>query len=418
MNPARTLLLVGGNEDNVRKAKAHGLDVILLQHPEKFTPEQRELADVTVLVDYTDWTRLRPVAEDVHTDRGFAVALSLTEAGVEGAARINDLLGLGGTGLEVTRRLRDKWTMRRRLAELDPAALGARLLEDRSDLDRFGAAYGYPFIVKPTDATASFGVHRVADAADADRVWAEAERMRGGTTDRGTTLFAIRAFLMEEYIDGPEFSVESFSFAGRHVVIAITEKSVDEQHFAELGHALPARLSERVQEQVADAVAGFLDAVGLRDGVTHTELRIGARGPAVIESHNRPGGDGIMDLVEAAYGIDLTSLAIGWSFGLVEPLPGRPAALRGAATRFLTRTAAGRVDAVEGEAEVAAHPDVLSVRIAVRPGDAVRPLKDNWDRLGQVSVTGSTTSAAVELCEQLIATGIRIQVSEPAGALA
>ncbi|MFJ8535806.1 ATP-grasp domain-containing protein [Streptomyces sp. NPDC093591] len=414
MNPDTTLLLVGANDETVQKAKQLGLHVLLLQHPSKLSAEQERLADVVRVLDYTEWGEVEPVARELRQSPGFAAALSITEAGLENAGRINDLFGLGGTGYEVARRIRDKVAMRRHLAERDPAAIGAAPLTAREDLDAFAARHGYPFIVKPADGTASLGVFRVGAPADADRVWAEVERLRGTRTDRVSTLFVLRDFLMEEYIDGPEFSVESFSFAGRHVIVAITEKFVDPDRFAELGHAVPARVDAAVADEVRARVSGFLDLIGIRDGVCHTEVRIGARGPAIIESHNRIAGDAITDLVEGAYGIDLVTYALGWPFGLVPELPDTPEAKGGASTRFLVGDP-GRVASVAGVEEALTSPDVLVVRLSVKPGDEVRALNDNWDRLGLVAVTGPDATAAIRRGAELIRDTVEIRITDADG---
>jgi biotin carboxylase len=410
LNPDTTLLLVGANDETVQKAKQLGLHVLLLQHHSKLSAEQTRLADVVRVLDYTEWAEVEPAARALWQSPGFSAALSITEAGLENAGRINDLFSLGGTGYEVARRIRDKWAMRLHLAERDPAAVGAAPLLKREDLDVFAAGHGYPFIVKPADGTASLGVFRVAAPADADRVWAEVERLRGTRTDRISTLFVLQDFLMEEYVDGPEFSVESFSFAGRHVVVAITEKFVDPHHFAELGHAVPARLEAAVAEEVRERVRGFLDLIGIRDGVCHTEVRIGVRGPAIIESHNRIAGDAITDLVNGAYGIDLVAYALGWPFGLVPELPGTPEARAGASTRFLVGDP-GRVESVDGVEEALRCEDVLAVRLSVKPGDVVRPLRDNWDRLGLVAVTGPDATAAIGRGAELIGETVEIRIA-------
>jgi biotin carboxylase len=394
----------------VVKAKKLGLNVLLLQHPTKITKEQERLADVIHLVDYTDWALAEPIVRELYETPGFTVALSLTEPGLEAAGRVNDMFGLGGTGYEVTRRIRDKWAMRRHLAGLDPAAVGAAPLRRREDMAAFGARYGYPFIVKPIDATASIGVFRVDGPADVERVWAEVERLRGTRTDRVSTLFVLQDFLMEEYIDGPEYSVESFSFAGRHVVVTITEKFTDPGHFAELGHAVPARVGEDVWEQVRTSVCRFLDLMGFEDGVCHTEVRVSARGPKIIEGHNRPGGDAILDLVEGAFGIDLTTLALGWPFGLASELPDRPVAYAGASTRFLVAGEPGRVESVDGVEAAQAYAGALVVRVSAKPGDAVRPVRDNWDRLALIAVVGSDTTDAIQRGADLIDDTIRVRI--------
>ncbi|HEX5740366.1 MAG TPA: ATP-grasp domain-containing protein [Pilimelia sp.] len=409
MSVDRHVLMVGATDDAVHKAKDLGLHVLLLQHPDKLTPAQEEGADLLHVVDYTDWALVEPLARRLHVTPGFRCALSLTELGLVPAAQVNELLGLPGTPLAVARRMRDKRAMRAHLVGSGVNSVAAAPLRERADLDAFAAAHGYPLIVKPTNASASFGVSRADDPADLDAVWADVERLRGRRTDRGSTLFLIEDFLVEEYVDGPEVSVESVSFGGRHVVVAVTEKTVSPR-FAELCHALPARLDPPVLEEIRDQVRRFLDRMGLRDGVCHTELRLGPRGPVVIESHNRVGGDAIPALVEAAYGVDLSRLALGHPFGLVDELPDHPVPVAAASTRFLV-SPPGRVSALGGVDEARRQPDVLEVRINAEVGDTVRPLRDNWDRLGLVAVTAPDTDAAVRRGAALIDEQLDIRVT-------
>ncbi|MFG2616856.1 ATP-grasp domain-containing protein [Streptomyces sp. NPDC048507] len=416
MNPERTLVLVGATDETVRKAHDLGLSVLLLQHPTKVSEEQNRLVAAVEVVDYTDWTLVEPLVRAWHESPGFAAATSLTEPGLEAAGRINDLFGLGGTGYEVTARIRDKAAMRRYVAEHDPEhAVGARSLRTREDLDAFGASYGFPFIVKPVDATASIGVQRVEGPADTDRVWDEVSRLSGTRTDRVSSLFVLRDFLMEEFLDGPEFSVESFSFAGRHVVVTITEKFTSDGHFAELGHAVPARLSAADEDAVREAVGGFLDVMGLRDGVCHTEVRLTAKGPRVIEGHNRIGGDAIPELVQSAFGVDLSTLALAHPFGLAEELPDRPQPRGGACVRTLVGAPGTRVESVAGVEEARAAEGVIDVRVSARPGDDVRALKDNWDRLGLIAVAAGDATAAIRRGAEVIREHIRVTLARPDG---
>ncbi|GAA4685020.1 hypothetical protein GCM10023347_45270 [Streptomyces chumphonensis] len=409
MRTERTVLLVGATDETVRQAVELGLHVLLLQHPTKVSEEQRRLTASLTVVDYTRWELVEPVVRELFASPGFAAATSLTEPGLENAARVNDLFDLGGTGHEVARRFRDKRVMRAHLAAVDPGAVAAEPLRSRAELDAFGVRHGYPFIVKPTDATASIGVQRVDGPQDADRVWARVRALSGTRTDRVTSLFLLRDFLMEEYLDGPEFSVESFSFAGRHVVVAITEKFTHPAHFAELGHALPARVAPATEERVRAEVGRFLDLMGFRDGVCHTEIRIGERGVRVIESHNRVAGDAIPELVRAAYGVDLGTLALGWPFRLVAELPDRPVAHAGAAVRAVVGEP-GEVESVGGVEEALHRDDVLDVRLTARPGQAVRDVADNWDRLGLVAVTAEDTTAAVRRGAEVVDEVVDVRV--------
>ncbi|MBX9427604.1 MULTISPECIES: ATP-grasp domain-containing protein [Streptomyces] len=413
MSNAKTVLLIGGVDAHVERFTALGVKIVLIQHPDKVTEYQTRAADVLLVVDYTDWDVVRPFAEAARAVYGVDAVVSLTEPGLNPASRLGDLFGLtDGRRYEVSRRMRDKWLMRRHLAESGLPVPHAALVEDRASLDAFGERAGFPFILKPVSTTAGFGLLRAESPEDLDRVWARVRELDGGRTDRGSTMFTVDGFLMESYIDGPEFSVEALSFAGRHVVVAVTEKLTAEEHFVELGHAVPARLSDADRERLTGAVEEFLTAMGVTDGPSHTEIRLSSRGPVVIESHNRLGGDNIVELVEAAYGVDMIAYGAAWPLGLTEPLAEAPAPKAAAVMRAVLREP-GTVTAVSGVEAVRARPDVLAAQVSVRAGDTVRALNDNWDRLGSVVATAADTDSAVELCERLVREEIRIDV-EPA----
>jgi ATP-grasp domain/L-amino acid ligase C-terminal domain 2/ATP-grasp N-terminal domain len=411
MKPEQTLLIVGGKSKIVEKAKGLGLDVVLFQAKGQFRPDQQELADAAVLVDYTDWSALGPLARGAHEAWRFPAVLSLTEPGLDPAARVNDMLGLGGTSYDVSHRFTDKWLMRRHLESVGAPTLPAALASGEDSLRAFGREHGYPFIVKPTTLTASLGVFRVEDEAAIDDVWRRVCELRASGALQWADFFTIGEFMMEPYVPGPEYSVEGFSFAGRHVALAVTEKHTAGA-FVEVGHALPAPLDRELEDAIVEAATTFLDAIGFRDGPTHTEVKVGPDGPIVLESHNRVGGDRINELVHSAYGIDMDTYAIGWPFRLVEELRERPEPKCAAATVFFFGES-GRVKAIEGADEVRSHPDVVVLDVNVAVDGVVAPVRGNWDRAGQVLATGPDARAALRTCEQLVA-GIRV-VTEPKG---
>ena len=73
----------------------------------------------------------------------------------------------------------------------------------------------------------------------------------------------------------------------------------------------------------------------------------------------------------------------------------------------------GRVAEVSGVDEAAGHPDAFIVDVEVRVGDVIAPLRDNSDRVGMVAVTGADSEAAVKLCDELVATTVRVRVEKP-----
>jgi biotin carboxylase len=192
-----------------------GFETLFVDHPDRCEPHIARLADHLLLTDYNSHLDVvLTMLRGFHAERPLATVLAMTEPGLLPAAYACEALGLTGGAVAVTRTLLDKRLMRGRLSA-------------HPDLAAFGRRHGHPFVAKPVDGTASRGVVLVADRDDCDRA--------------ARTLQALGAvpFLMEEYLSGREVSVEALSFAGRHVVVAVTDKHKNEA-FVEIGHVVPA----------------------------------------------------------------------------------------------------------------------------------------------------------------------------------
>jgi biotin carboxylase len=401
----KTMLLIGGGPAHLRKACAVDADVVYVQFREEFRPEYGAMVKSAILTDYTDWNTLRPLVEAAHEVWGFSAVTSLTEPGLDPAGRVNDLLGLGGTSYEVSHRFTDKWLMRRRLAEQAPAdvpPVGAALMTGRDSIAEFGARYGYPFIVKPAGGTASFGVLRVSGPDSIGSVWQQIRELREDSDHPLIDPYDLNQYVMEEYIEGPLYSAETFSFGGRHVVMAITERATPDGSFVHVGHATPARLDPAVEDLVTTAMPRFLDAMGLRDGNAHTEFKVTESGLAIIESQNRIGGSLIHLLIKSVYGVDPQTLAFSWPLGLADELTGRPAANGGAAS-WLVVAEPGRVVDIQGVDEVRADPAVLAVETYVGLGDVVREFDGEWDGVAHIAAHGGDVGAASSICRRNLA---------------
>jgi biotin carboxylase len=398
------VLLVGGKPKHVRKAHELGLDVVLVQYPDAYERGHWPYVDQALLLDYGDVDRLLPLVRALYEAYPFETAVSLFELGLLPAAKINEALGLRGESVATVELLLDKWRMRRHLAARGVSPVASAVGRSGEDVREFVEAHGLPIIVKPIRESGSLGVFRVQDQADVDAV---AERFRALDDGHWVTgdladADSFDEFLMEEFLDGPELSVESLSFDGRHVVVAVTDKEILDSGFVEIGHAQPSGISSEMLGEVARLVAEFLDAVGLRNGPAHTEVKLTPRGPRIVESHNRIGGDRINELTEVVYGVDMERYALGAGFGVVEPLAASPEARGGAAVRFLTPRP-GRVVEVSGVDAVRADSAYVDHELKVGPGDEVSPLTWNEDKVGLVIARGTTASGAVAHSKRLAA---------------
>jgi len=384
----KRLLLIGAHEEEIEKACAAGLAVVCIQKKECINDRQIAAADQLFCFDYEDSEVLLPLARGIHAAYPADFVLSLTETGLVPAALVTEALGLPGNPVATVRLLRDKWAMREWLNAAGLSPVAARRGETADDIKAFLHDVCRPAIVKPVDGVGSASIFQVQSAADVDRVW---QRMQA---------VQLRGFLMEEYLDGPEISVETFTFNGRHLVLALTATTTTAD-FIESGHAIPAQLDPAMEGAVLALVADFLSLIGLREGPAHTELRLTPDGPRIVESHNRIGGDRIGRLVELVYGVDMEALACTYPLGRAAALDVRPSARGGAAIRYLAATA-GRVRSVEGVDEVATQEEIDEIEVTVKPGDDVKIVTQSSDRVGYLITYAADVHTAVSTAERLV----------------
>lgn len=210
--------------------------------------------------------------------------------------------------------------------------------------------------------------------------------------------------LVEELVDGPEVTVIGFSVAGRFTALAVTDRVVaaPPAFGVALAHVWPSE--SRLTPDVPEAA---VSALGITNGPSYTQLRIGPNGPQVIEVAARLGGGHDAELVEAAVGVPLNDLALDAALGRRPEVPEPKPRVGGAVTRFLVAPP-GMLEGVE------IPPGLEGVRIYRQPGYFFTPLRRGSDRAGAVLVTSASRDEALAQAEEAAAS-IRFQVaSEPA----
>ncbi len=238
-----------------------------------------------------------------------------------------------------------------------------------------------PCVVKPPDRQGQVAVTLVREPGELRHALEAAlSASREGTA------------LIEEWVDGPEVTVNAFSVEGRFRALTVTDRLTAEPPAfgVALAHAWP---STQAVEEAVDAAVHAATALGVREGPTYTQIRMGPDGPKVIELAARLGGGHDALLCEAALGIDLNALAIAAAFGRrVEIPPARPAG--GACVAFLVPTP-GRLRTVEGLEAAREVPGVLDVVTYRPPGWQFGPLLVGADRAGYVLVRGESRGDAL-----------------------
>ncbi len=258
---------------------------------------------------------------------------------------------------------------------------------------------GFPCVVKAPDRQGQKGLSLVREPEDLRGAIGQAiAESRSGTA------------LVEELVDGPEVTVNAFSVRGDFHPLTVTDRLTAEP--PAFGVALAhVWLAEAAGQNAVDVARRAAEALGIENGPTYTQLRVGPDGPQVMELAARLGGGHDAELVHAALGVDLNGLAIDAAIG--DPI--WSAAVRavpeagGACVRFLVPPE-GELSAVEGVDEARGQEGVLDVRVYREPGHVFGPFLRGADRAGAVLAVGESRDQALERADQA-ASLIRFQVS-------
>ncbi|MFE9423995.1 ATP-grasp domain-containing protein [Kitasatospora sp. NPDC006697] len=360
-------------------------------------------------IDTNDDAAVLALLRTLHADRAFHAVLPGFEHYVPLAAAAAAELGLPGLSAGTARTLRLKHLMREAVAAAGLPQPRYAVVAAESELAAALALVGFPCVVKPVDQSGSLNVRRADDPEQALAAFRAVH-------DYGTGYLGRRGLplvLVEEYISGPEFSVEGFVEDGRAQVLAVTEKLLGpEPWFVETGHLLPARLGEADRRETEQYALEVVAALGLQLGPFHLELRRSAAGPRLMELGARLPGDRIPDLLRLAGGGDLYELALRCHAGLPVARPvARPTAQAG--IRYLLRPELTSYQNLLVEPEVTADPRVREVGALIEPGRPIPPPGSSAARLGYVLAAAADHPSTVEALD-LAERGLRFEPRPPA----
>lgn len=215
----------------------------------------------------------------------------------------------------------------------------------------------YPVIVKPTDRSGSRGIFKLSSKkglANAVKVASDVSFESG--------------VLIEEFVDGEEYSVEYVSWNGKHQFLQLTKKyTTGEPHFIETGHLEPAPISEKTLQNVKRIVEHALSSLQIRYGASHSEIKITEDGKIkIIEIGGRMGGDFIgSSLVKLSTGVDFVQAVIEIALG-IKPRLKQLLEPKTAGIRFVLT----KKD-IEAYHEIKKDPEVEVVY------EEIHPVKDN-----------------------------------------
>jgi len=314
------------------------------------------------------------------------------------AATVAAAMGLPHNPVDAVRAATDKAAQRRRWAAAGVPQPSFRLVPAGGSVRQAAVAVGFPCVVKAVSLSASQGVLRADDPAAAVEA---ARRIRQVLDDAERP--ADEPLLIEEYLPGPELSIDGVLTAGDLTVTAVFDKPgmPDGPTFEETLLVSPSRLAERTLAAAVRTAADAARSLGLSTGPVHAELRICDRGPAMLELAPRSIGGLCSRALRFAGGASLEEIVLANALGRPIPGGGGPAAPCGIYMLPVPRP--GILRAVEGKADALAVSGVTGLTITIPPGQRVRPLPDGDRYLGFVFAEADTPADVEEALTAAVA---------------
>ncbi|MEU5537860.1 ATP-grasp domain-containing protein [Streptomyces sp. NPDC020362] len=354
----------------------------------------RTAAERVLTVETNDRAALEAAVREEHEREPLDAVLAGSDIYVAVTARVAHALGLRGLPVDTVERVRDKSVMR---AAVATAGLRTPRFAEATTEDELHAAaerVGFPCVLKPVACSGSIHVSRADTMAELSAAF---RRLVTDTVPDMGKLHEHRV-LVEEYVEGPEFSADGYVRDGVTTVVALTRTLLGpEPDFVEMGHLTRADVDDTTLKTVASYVADVVAAVNLTSGPFHCELRLAADGPVLIEIGARLPGDRIVELVRLVTGVSLPKVALADALGADPAGMGAFAEAEAAAAgiRFFAAENLATFQGLTGWDQVTALPEVTESALYFAPGDEIPAARDCRSRLGHALFTADSPAQAL-----------------------
>lgn len=332
----------------------------------------RELVDAFEIVDGQDFEKTMEVAERYQVK---GIITAATDKPLVMMARVAEKLNLAFFSVETAECSTDKLLMKQKFQEAGIPCARGFLLNSVDELATLKA--DYPVIVKPRDNSGSRGVIYCTNFNEVELAVQEALQY----TKKGNVL-------VEEFIDGKEYSIESLHVAGNTHVIQYTEKITTPRPYnVELGHIQPADLTNTQKEEINSIISGIAVCMGFTNCASHTELKINSKGIYIIETSPRLGGDFITShLVPLSSGVNMEDQLINIAMGgLVEYKFVNKASL----ISYFNFTVGHKIINTKTIDEIKERfPGVVEYKFDLKVGDSIRLITNSLNRYGYFVLAG------------------------------
>lgn len=369
----------------IEKAKEMGLDVIVAD----MNPEAIGFSVSGVKKEIISTIDISAIIEAAQRHQIDGIMTLATDMPMRSVAAVANQMGLVGIDEETALKATNKAEMRKALQEANVPIPEFFIVSNEVEYKEAVEKFDVPFIVKPADSSGSRGIFEVIDITNKELVKKAYEYCKPYSK--------VGDVVVEEYMKGPEVSVETLTINGVCHVIQITDKlTTGAPHYVEMGHSQPTKHSEEVAIRIAEVAKAANKAIGIKNGPSHTEIIVTSQGPKIVELGARLGGDNITThLVPLSTGINMVEACIKIALGEIPDITAK--CNKGSAIRYFQQHA-GVIKSIDGIEDARNISGIQQISIVHGIGERIGEIDSSGARMGFVIAQDKNVQMAINDC--------------------
>lgn len=381
------------------EAKKMGIYVIVVDmNP---NAEGFSYADKKIVVSTTDTQRVLEVAKENDIDGIITIASDRPMRTVAKVAEELNLIGIDEkTAVNATNKSKMRYALKKYSVPI-PMYFSVDDYEQYLEAIKKIKNKNYKCIVKPADNSGSRGIRLIENYEEK-----ELEKVYKYCKENSNS----GSLVVEEFMQGPEVSVETISYKGICHVIQVTDKiTTGSPYFVEMGHNQPSSLDLKTIEKIKKVAIDANKAIGIKDGPSHTEIKVTKDGPKIVELGARLGGDNITThLVPYSTGVNMVEACINIALG--KEIDIRKKFDKASVARY-KKCDIGKIIKIEGIEDAKKIHGIKNVKIVHGVGEESREIKNSNDRVAYVIAQDDNVLKAITSCDKALEL-IKIEVEK------
>lgn len=322
--------------------------------------------------------------------------ISVEDEGLELAAMAGAALGLDYNDISSVSTASNKYAMRKILSEAGLKSPNYWLINIEED--SIVAAYGveYPCVLKPLFLSASRGVVRANNEKEFSQAFELNKKILEGTSvkQRGGKLS--ESILVESYIPGDEVALEGILNDEELIALAVFDKpdKLEGPYFEETIYVTPSRKAPEVIQKCWAEVEAAVNALKLKAGPIHVELRITEGEPWVVDIAPRSIGGYCSKALEFEGGIMLEEIILRQSLGMDIAEISREEQASG--VMMIPIPKSGTLMGIKGLADAREVDNIENIIISITPGQTLLAAPNGSRYLGFIFSRAETPGEVEE----------------------